>query len=218
MPIFSSTDDIDVLSHDLNSPLGLLLPSLAVARDQLPKDDPLAPILLESFFAAQRQQILLDNMLDYFRLAEAGELRVQRENCNMAEVIDHYRAEFVPSRIKVEFETEPESIVVYSDRYWLKRMMMALVDNALRFCTSQNEVLVRPIPLGFEVADTGRAVLLGSETDLWLYQRQFEIRQLGGRTSVGFNLPFVFALARYLGGIPQIRRADDWTIFGVQFV
>jgi signal transduction histidine kinase len=97
----------------------------------------------------------------------------------------------------------------------------ALLDNALKFTTSQGRVMfsfeVDGDHLVIRLSDDGRPI--APEYDDAIFERgvQWEARQHGSRTSVGLGLPFARAAMRRMNGdlVAYSSPADKITVFSL---
>lgn len=139
----------DMIVHDLRSPLTSALTSIHILRDRLLIDTPL-PAVRRALDAAQRacrrMLSLVNNLLDVTRLEAAGTLTVQRELVDWHSLVNDVLAELAPmaheTGIGLHNRVPPTLDMLMVDAEKMSRVLMNLVDNALKFTPSGGEVVV----------------------------------------------------------------------------
>ncbi|MCC7493612.1 MAG: sensor histidine kinase [Fimbriimonadaceae bacterium] len=169
---------------------------LALAEPSLPRAQ-LAD-LSQARYAARRAAALLDGMLDLLRQTAGAPPRLER--CDLAELAGETLAVAGGSgklaQITLQLDAGRGDWAVLADRAALERILLNLVDNAIRHSPPQGQVSVTlseaDDDLELVVADQGRG-LSGVGDDLF---RPF---QSGGR-GAGIGLSIARDLARQAGG------------------
>ena len=120
-----------------------------------------------------------------------------------AEVVETVRGllDLPPERLV--FETKPDSRMVYAERHLIERMILCLIDNALRF-TEPNNVISLSIRDGagraiIVVSDDGEGISDAARQNIWSRYSQWTDltdTKRGG----GFGLSLVQSIARRHGG------------------
>ena len=157
-----------LVSHDLRSPLGVILMQTELLLRTAPDDA--TPRFIKSFDAirrsAQRMRRLIQDLLDFASI-ETGRLSVERTRQAMAqlvdEVVEELRAEATAKSLQLERELPAgDPLEVECDRGRIDQVLGNLVGNALKFTAAGGKIVVRAEPLGAEVrvsvADTGSGI------------------------------------------------------------
>jgi CheY-like chemotaxis protein len=160
---------------------------------------------------------LIDDLLDVARI-EAGQLRLERETCSLAQIfadaVESLRASAEGKRLTLEFalaDGTPELIA--TDRLRFRQILVNLIDNAIKF-TEQGGIHLSarvianadklPVLL-IDVADTGIGM---TELDMsGLFQPFYRVRPArgAGPRGTGLGLTICQSLARQLGGDLRVR-------------
>ncbi|HLA45075.1 MAG TPA: hypothetical protein VJZ27_16640, partial [Aggregatilineales bacterium] len=165
-PQLSFMGDIDALGHDLKSSLGTVISGIDLMREMLQENELLHTVAVDSLQAALRQNILIENMIDYMRMRD-GMPYVDKQTMPLDEIMRVLHDEVARVTVRrngnLFFEFPEESVRVLVDRSLIIRIIIALVDNAMKFCTQDNEIIVcteeSEDSVYIQVKDTGRAIL-----------------------------------------------------------
>ncbi|MCD6287353.1 MAG: GAF domain-containing protein [Anaerolineae bacterium] len=205
-------DMIDMLVHDLRSPLSQVMASLSMLGDATEERD--ADQTDRLIGIAQRSSgrmfALVDTLLDISRL-ERGHLPLELESTSvdslLREVSTRYLAAASANNIALRTETENDLPMVLVDRSLMGRVLSNLVDNALKFTQDGGEVTMKAEPGGearpdqvvVSVVDTGPGIPLESRGQLFeKFQQVPNIR--GRRRGTGLGLPFCTLVVEAHGG------------------
>ncbi|HEY7018528.1 MAG TPA: ATP-binding protein [Gaiellaceae bacterium] len=192
------------VSHDLRSPLMAILTSAsALARSDLELDREdrreLVGTILEE---ADRLDRVIGNLLDLSRL-EAGAAQPEPQVWPVEELVAQALAELGEAgrRIQVELPDEPTAVRV--DAHQIERVLVNLLENALKYSPE-------PEPVRVQVAQTSNRVLVrvvdhGPGIASQDRERIFEPFQRGGESSRGAGLGL--AIAR---GFAEANEARVW--------
>lgn len=158
-----------MIIHDLRNPLSSIMSSLdliqAVFRDpslNLPVDQ-LFDIARRS---GERLFTLIDSILDLARL-EAGKTELRREVISVdtlvRETVEQVRPLAIGREIALEIQISPSVSPVLGDRELLQRVLLNLLDNALKYTPPQGKITVSvdmfsPETVLFAVSDTGPGI------------------------------------------------------------
>ncbi|MCK9296215.1 MAG: ATP-binding protein [Desulfobulbaceae bacterium] len=127
-------DFIASASHELKSPIALLLLSQEEMLQSPDLPDHVRDDLASQHNSLQRMTRLIRNLLDLSRLEQQTALA--REQVNLAElaelVLEDYREVLAASLISLETDFEAE-LYVQGDQEKLRRLLINLVDNAIRY-------------------------------------------------------------------------------------
>ena len=218
--------DIDILAHDLKSPLGTIVPTLDFLQYSLTEDDTLRKLANDALQASHRETLLLDNLLDYLRLQyQPANVRLSWEVIDINNYVRMFDAQikhvYERRNLPVEYELEAEEVLVRTDGHWLNRVLSALFDNSVKFCTQRDKVRIRTFSgyesITIQIADTGRKIIDTHETAIFDPANQFNARLDGSRTSVALNLPFAKEYIDLIGGTMRLDADDEWVRFNITF-
>jgi heavy metal sensor kinase len=150
------------LAHELRTPLAALRGDAEMAMRQ-----PGSPEDVHRRFASQLEEIdklkrLIDQVLTLAR-AEAGEIRLTAEAIDLdqltAALVDSLEPVAQAKGVALRFERAGDPVVVVGDPSWLERLVLNLVDNAIKFTPTAGVITVRASRDGesarLAVRDTG---------------------------------------------------------------
>jgi signal transduction histidine kinase len=197
-------------AHELRSPLASLRVQLEVA-ERLPPED-WSAVLRDSLADVSRLELLVDDLLAMARLDEAGGALRRHEMVELDLLVTDTVAGYSQARVPVTVTTAP--MIVNGDPDGLRRVVVNLTDNAVRYARSCVTVTVsagrhmagQPT-VQLEVADDGPGIPAHER------QRVFDrFYRVGGSRSresggTGLGLPIVRDLVRAHGG--TVRLADN---------
>jgi signal transduction histidine kinase len=197
-------------AHELRSPLASLRVQLEVA-ERLPPEDWNA-VLRDSLADVGRLELLVDDLLAMARLDEAGGALRHREMVELDVLVTDTVAGYAQARVPVTATSA--AMIVNGDPDGLRRVVVNLTDNAVRYARSCVSVSVsagrhmagQPT-VQLEVADDGPGIPAHER------QRVFDrFYRVGGSRSresggTGLGLPIVRDLVRAHGG--TVRLADN---------
>jgi signal transduction histidine kinase len=201
---------VGAISHELRSPLNVVLGYLEMALDG--GLGPVAPEMADAFRRARRQSVelleLITALLDLNRL-EAGRLPVHRTNVAIGELLqtivqqlpENWQREGVEIRLDLA-DTLP---VVETDAQKLKTVVRNLVHNALKF-TERGHVTIgarvlHDGGLAITVADSGRGI--PAEAVPYVFDMFRQVPGSGGG-GVGLGLHIVQRFVEVLGGSVEL--------------
>lgn len=205
------------VSHDLKAPLTTIrafaeiLGTLDESEREQARD--FQKIIKEE---AERLAVLVDQVLDLARL-EAGHGNLSPEPAHPAELIEQvariYQARARESGFTLTTETSPDLPQVVWDRDGILRILINLVDNALRFIPSGGNVAIRAYPAPepgqraviLEVEDDGPGI--PEENRTRVFQRFFTVPPKHGKhRGTGLGLAICRGIAEAHGGTIEADR------------
>ncbi|MCS7281908.1 MAG: GAF domain-containing protein [Anaerolineae bacterium] len=162
-------DLVHMIIHDLRNPLSSIMSSLDLIRATV--TDPSLNLPLDQLFDVARRSgerlfLLIDSILDLARL-EAGETELRWELISVAELVRETTNQVRPlalgREILLETHLAPDLPPVLGDRELLQRVLVNLLDNALKYTPPGGKVTVTAewLPsetLLFAVSDTGPGI------------------------------------------------------------
>ncbi|HKP19515.1 MAG TPA: HAMP domain-containing sensor histidine kinase [Gaiellaceae bacterium] len=199
-------------SHELRTPLFSLGGFL-----ELLTDEDLDEETRREFLGTMREQVdrlakLATELLDLSR-ADAGQLRVEREEVDLAEIAESVVEEFAALALSgdhpLDAVTDGVSPVI-GDEQRVAQIGRALVENALVHTQPGTRVLVRVGPGALSVEDDGPGI--PAEHAGSVFERFY---RLEGRRSSGSGLGLAIAreLAQAMGGALELDSSGGRTVF-----
>ncbi|MBL8872702.1 MAG: sensor histidine kinase KdpD [Planctomycetaceae bacterium] len=211
---------LSAVSHDLRTPLA----AIAGAASSLDANinhkllDGLNHELLETIVdESQRLTRLVENLLNMTRLS-SGKVHLNRQWQPVEEVIGSAltRLEHILGDRDVKVHIAGYLPLIHGDELLLETVLVNLIDNALKYSSSQTSIEIEAHPIkdgiAIQVADRGCGIVAGDE------QKIFEMFQRGSGTNTdrrgtGLGLAICDAIVRaHKGTITAIRRPEGGTI------
>jgi len=210
-------DDLSrMIVHDLRGPLTAVTASLKLLNDLIPRDSEYGPIVQRttdaSMRAVRKLLNLVDSLLDIAKM-ESGQMKLEREPAHVNAIASNVvmgmdslaREMSVNLAVDVPFSLPP--LLVDSEQ--IERVLVNLVDNALKFTPSQGVVQIAAYPPGangadinfvrVEVSDTGPGI--ADENKERLFNRFVQLEGLSGRRrGTGLGLTFCRLAVEAHGG------------------
>lgn len=206
-----------MLVHDLRSPLTAIMTGLKILNDAIPTDSPQRPTV-EATTDASRQAIhkmlhRVDAILDVSRM-ESGLMTLDSKPTDIETLIDSVCAEISPlaneQNIVLNVEMPPDGaplLLVDGDK--IERLLLNLVDNALKYGPFDSTVTIRAHAIGqddaapgfvrIDVRDQGPGIPDDYRTRL--FDRYVQIKgRKGNRRGVGLGLTFCRMVTEAHGG------------------
>jgi two-component system sensor histidine kinase KdpD len=154
------------VSHDLRSPLMAITTSAgALARADLSIDDDDRRELLETILAeADRLDRLVSNLLDLSRL-QAEAVKPEPELLALDDLVIRALAELGEDGVRVDLSTPEDSPTVEVDAHQIERVLVNLIENALKYSPAEERVSVQvtstPSEAVVRVVDRGPGIPAG---------------------------------------------------------
>jgi signal transduction histidine kinase len=194
-------------AHELRSPLASLKVQLEVAERLGPATDWPA-VLSDAMVDVSRLDRLVDDLLALARFDEGGGNLRRREPIDLDGLVASVVGGYEAARVPVETDLHPAH--VEGDPDALRRVVINLVDNAVRYAASgvQVSVVTDGDSIELTVADDGPGIPVG-EREL-VFDRFYRVnasrsRETGG---TGLGLPIVRDLVHLHGGLVGITQND----------
>jgi two-component system, NtrC family, sensor histidine kinase KinB len=200
-----------MIVHDLRSPLTAVTTSLRLLTELVPEESDFRPLVDRTTTASRRaiRKVLarVDSLLDISKM-ESGEIRLDREPTPIAQIVDSVRTELKPlaEELEVEIVSEVDAnlplLDIDGDK--IERMVLNLVDNALKYSPSESIVMVRAHVvdehyLQIAVVDSGPGV--PEEYKRRLFDRFVQVEgRKNIRRGVGLGLTFCKLVVEAHGG------------------
>ncbi len=135
--------------HDLRSPLTAVISSIMLLTEIIPPENEFNHAVNRTATASQRaiRKLLnrVDSLLDIARM-QSGEMKLDIEPATLSKLVNNACAELYPlaSELQVTFKTDvADSPMLEVDVDKIERVLLNLVDNALKFSPVGSEIVVR---------------------------------------------------------------------------
>lgn len=196
--------------HDLRSPLTAVTTSLRLLNEIVPSDSEVYPMVVKITEASRRaiRKVLsrVNALLDISRM-ESGEMQLEREPTALYYMIDNIKTELSPLaedlNVQIETSISPSLPLLNIDADKVERMLLNLVDNALKYAPRDSTITLRAHEtdefLHIEVIDEGPGVPDDYKNRLFERYVQVEGRRVV-RQGVGLGLTFCKLVSDSHGG------------------
>jgi signal transduction histidine kinase len=136
--------------HDLRSPLTAVTTSLRLLREVVPKEAEYRKIVERTTDASKRaiRKVLLrvDALLDIARM-ESGDMQLETEPADLTALVENIRHELMPMArelaVTISSEVEADLPLIDVDIDKVERLLMNLVDNALKYSPEDSTVHIK---------------------------------------------------------------------------
>ncbi len=189
------------LAHELRSPLTVLRTAVESLEDDVPRES--AELLVRQVARITR----LAAELQELATIEAGELKMQPAELELAELVDEVMGDARPLAVQRGVDLRaavPEGLVLTSDRRALTRVLSNLVDNAVKYNRAGGwvEVSAEEVAPGFHVVIHDSGVGIPAAELGAVFQRFYRLDQARtpGAGGLGLGLAIVKHLVQRLGG------------------
>ncbi len=209
------SDFLAIVSHELRTPLTCILAFADLLEDSIPPENAIAVKQINEIL--KNGQILLEmvnNVLETARI-QAGNEKVNNEIVELSDIVGSVEESMdslaLKKSIMLTTEVDPEVPLILSDWEKLRRILVNLVSNAIKFTPQDGSVSVhvsydvRTRLVAIEVADTG--IGIDPENHDLIFERFTQenmstSRRYGGS---GLGLSLVKDLVTMLGGTIKLK-------------
>ena len=158
-------DMMSMIYHDLRSPLANIISSLDILDTLLPQDSSISPVFQIAVRSTDRMQRLINSLLDIKRL-EAGQPitnpKFINTNVLLNESIEAVAPTISSKRQQLETNIQPDLPSLYADEGMIKRVVINLLENALKFSPLDGNILISAKPDGeqllISIKDSGPGI------------------------------------------------------------
>jgi signal transduction histidine kinase len=198
-------------AHELRSPLASLRVQLEVAQRLGPTAD-WSGLINDVLVDVDRLDRLVEDLLTLARLDESG-ATMHREPVPLDALVDEVARGYAHARVPVVADTEP--VTVSGDPEALRRVVINLLDNAVRFANEEVHVAIGPANRNgrsiarLTVEDDGPGIPESERErvfDRFYRVQESRSRQTGG---TGLGLPIVRDIVRNHGGRVRLGARND---------
>jgi heavy metal sensor kinase len=213
-------------SHELRTPVSILRGEAEVALSQLSRSpEEYRESLAVLYEEAQRLARIVEDMFTLTR-ADAGEYRLAQSDFYLDELAaDCVRATRALAQAKsiTLAVAAPEEMPVHADEDLLRRMILNLLDNAIKYTPAGGSVAVTcgPVPDGYELSVTDSGPGIPAEMQSRVFERFFRADRARSRTGADGGAGLGLAIARWiaeahLGQIELVRSDATGSKFTVR--
>jgi len=210
------------ISHELRTPLSILRGEAEIALMHAGSEEEYRRVLSSQLEEFDKLTRMINQLLTLAR-AEAGETPITRKPVDLVELVKSLTDQMLPvaesREVQLHFECERDSIVVTGDANWLERVVLNLVDNAIKFTQPGGSVKVAvrssEDKAVLEVTDTGAGIQPDSLPHIFERFYQADAARSGGE-GAGLGLSLVkWAVDQHGGTIDVASQPDHGTTFRV---
>jgi heavy metal sensor kinase len=132
------------ISHELRTPLAILRGEAEVALMQTNSPEQYRRVLASQLEEFEKLTRMINQLLTLAR-AESGEVEISKEDVNLSQMVRTLTEELEPvaasKNISLSCSCDPD-ITVAGDSGWIERIVLNLVDNAIKFTRANGHVTV----------------------------------------------------------------------------
>ncbi len=220
--LFQQSDLVSEMVHELRTPLSALSAAAhLLQRDELDEDQK-ARLRQTIFNEVQRLNEMTTNYLELSRL-ESGRIRFTREPVHLQglvlECLEILRPQAQSEQVSLETTSDPTSTPVLGDRNQLKRLLLNLITNAIKYNRPGGKVFIKLTRerggVVIEVIDTGLGI--PPESLPHMFDRFYRVPSGEGLVSgTGLGLAIAKKIAENHNGTISVSSVlDEGTTFEV---
>jgi len=133
------------ISHELRTPLAILRGEAEVALMQMSSAEHYRRVLASQLEEFEKLTRMINQLLTLAR-AESGEVQIAKEPVNVSQMVERLAEELEPvassKHLRLSSKCEPD-VTIDGDSGWIERIVLNLVDNAIKFTRPGGHVNVR---------------------------------------------------------------------------
>ncbi len=205
-----------MIVHDLRSPLTAVITSVTLLAEIVPPDNEYADAIVKTANASRRaiRKLLnrVDSLLDISRL-QSGQMALEREPADLSVLVDAVWTQLGPLAhelgVALVGQVPAGTALLDIDADKVERVLLNLVDNALKFSPSGGHIVIRLHPAGtngaparfcrVDVCDSGPGI--PAEDRAFIFERFAQVRsQRARRRGSGLGLTFCKLVVEAHGG------------------
>lgn len=205
---------LSILSHELRSPLNIVLGYAQVLKEGILGD--LAAEqgrALDRIIAAATGQLAMVNGILQVTRIEAGAATVTNETTNLTKLLEEIRAGYelpVDTGPVMRWELDPELPIIDTDGEKLRHIVQNLVNNAIKFTEKGSvTILARYVPesmkVEVKVSDTGIGIAAEALPTIFQMFKQADSSDARRHEGLGIGLFIVKKFTEMLGGSIEVE-------------
>ncbi len=188
---------VDNVSHEFRTPLTVIKEYTSLVREGVvgPVSDEQKKMLIVVEDRADDLNTMVDDMLDVSKL-KSGLLGICRQECQVAEILDHVRLglerKAAVKGVELEFEIDPLLPTLFCDPEKAGRVLINLTTNAIKFCGQPGHVRLSchresdRTGVKFGVSDNGSGI--SAENQEAIFRRFKQLGESERSSTKGFGL------------------------------
>ena len=198
---------VHMIIHDMNSPLGAMIGFIGLCKSSGKIPPEIAGYLSHATTAAKKLSEMVRSMLDISKM-EAGQLRLNRTDCDLAAVAREIADQFDSLRGKrqLEIDLPQQPLIAFVDRDLIGRVMQNLVGNALNYAPTGSAVRIllqsAETTARVSVIDAGPGI--PPEYHKRIFEKFGQVQRDGPRVGTGLGLTFCKLAVEAHGGQIQV--------------
>lgn len=200
------SDFLNIMSHELKTPLTVMLGNVPLLTDEndLPEPVEISEIAQDIETAAKNLLELVSSLLDISKI-DAGKMKLQKSPICAASIVEEVvlTAQASAEKKGLEIKTEVEDLDIYADHKRLKQIIQNLLSNAVKF-TDTGNITIRVVDAGnearFQVIDTGSGMKKESLPFIFDVFRQIDSSSTRSAQGTGLGLTITKRLVEMHGG------------------
>lgn len=220
-------DFTDMVIHDLRGPLGGIANAASLIQAELAGDERLndsIQLAQTAYDNAQRLLSLVETLLDISRMQRPG-LQLQCQAVPLAALVtvafSALRVSMQEAHIAFTVDLPSDLPPVFVDREKIERVLINLLDNAVRYTPTEGSIRVSGTQAGqwveVRIADTGPGIPLERRADIFERFRRIPGQEpKRGHKGHGLGLNFARLAVEHHGGTIQV--VDDCNLPGACFM
>jgi signal transduction histidine kinase len=216
---------IDMLTHELKTPLGTIQFSLATLKRAVAGDSESIQRIQRIDSSVKRMDDMIEHVANFNKI-ERSELMLQRELMPASELIHEFMDEY-SSQDRFELRIEPGAAFL-SDRKMLSLLLENLISNAVKYSVDSTPILLTvtgqpavtqgKLPAAswtcFEICNEVAPDKVPDESRL--FERYYRHPEVQNQPGMGIGLSLVLSAAQKIGAVVDYKRADQQITFTVR--
>lgn len=196
---------MNMIIHDMRSPLMSISLGIEILSENLPKDDPDRKYASMATNATRTLNEMACSLLDIHRMEE-GKLELRRSTCDLRELAATAVEEMKGSAeiLNVTLDLSGANTPVFADKSLLHRVFLNLISNALKFTPWGEQVDIKILERNgharVEISDKGPGISPAYHQTIFEKFGQVEMRQNKEQHSTGLGLTFCKLVTKAHGG------------------
>ena len=216
---------IDMLTHELKTPLGTIQFSLATLKRAVAGDSESIQRIQRIDSSVKRMDDMIEHVANSNKI-ERSELMLQRELMPASELIHEFMDEY-SSQDRFELRIEPGAAFL-SDRKMLSLLLENLISNAVKYSVDSTPILLTvtgqpAVTQGKSPAASWTCFEICNEVapdkvpdESRLFERYYRHPEVQNQPGMGIGLSLVLSAAQKIGAVVDYKRADQQITFTVR--
>jgi signal transduction histidine kinase len=216
---------IDMLTHELKTPLGTIQFSLATLKRAVAGDSESIQRIQRIDSSVKRMDDMIEHVANSNKI-ERSDLMLQRELMPARELIHEFMDEY-SSQDRFELRIEPGAAFL-SDRKMLSLLLENLISNAVKYSVDSTPILLTvsgqpAVTQGKSPAASWTCFEICNEVapdkvpdESRLFERYYRHPEVQNQPGMGIGLSLVLSAAQKIGAVVDYQRADQLITFTVR--